>query len=204
MTAKILLLLGAFLVVAACQTPAPEEEFVVTRESVAPASRIDWVGQRTELEGDGELRVGAPLPAIELTNAKMAPEVLASPGKVQVIDTLPSLDTPVCNHQTHVLAETLALDPRVRRVTVSADLPYAQRRFATDAGITGVDFLSDYRAGAFARAAGLRIARNGLLARAVIVVDRDGIVRHLQIVPEITQMPDMEKAFSVANFLVGP
>jgi thiol peroxidase len=101
------------------------------------------------------------------------------------------------------LGESKALDPRIERITISLDLPYAQRRFVEESHLGNIVFYSDYRENNFAKSSGLQIMRNGLLARSVIVIDRNGIVRHLQIVPEIRQMPDMEKAFAVANQLVN-
>lgn len=131
----------------------------------------------------------------------MKPAALGTPGKVRVVVTLPSVDTPVCDVQTHQLGETPALAPDVERIAVSADLPYAMRRFKDESGLQRVTFLSDYREHAFAKAVGLQLARNGLLARSVIVLDEAGVVRHLQVVPEIIQLPDMAKAFEVANSL---
>lgn len=189
------------LVMSACQTP--KEEFAVTTSTVAPRSDITWLGNRTPLVGLGQVQVGQKLPDVMLTNLKMEQAPIGSPGHVKVIDTIPSIDTPVCDRQTHILSETKGLDPTVERVTISLDLPYAQRRFAEEAKIDNLQFLSDYRENRFARASGLQIERNGLLARSVIVVDREGIVRHVQIVPEITQMPDMDKAFEIANQLAG-
>ena len=126
---------------------------------------------------------------------------MSAPGHVKVINTIPSIDTPVCDRQTHVLGETKSLDPSIERVTISLDLPYAVRRFVEETKLDNINFYSDYRGNEFAHSSGLQIQRNGLLARAVMVVDQNGIVRHLQVVPEITQMPDMDKAFAVANQL---
>lgn len=182
------------LLAAAC---APK--LTVTRETVAPGSRITWIGEEAPLHAASGLAVGRPLPETALTNLKMMPETLAAQGRVLLIIAVPSLDTPVCDAQTHLLSETKTLDPRVVRVAVSPDLPYAQRRFSKKARLTNITYLSDYRTGAFGRETGLQIQRNGLLARAVMVVDRGGIVRHLQIVPEITHLPDMEAAFAAAN-----
>jgi thiol peroxidase len=173
----------------------------VTVQTVAPRSEITWVGKPSKLAGEGALRVGAKLPEASLVSLKMEPAVLGGTGRVRVIDTLPSLDTPVCDRQTHILGESTSLDPKIERITVSADLPYAQRRFADESKLQGITYLSDYRGGAFGRATGLQLERNGLLTRAVIVVDGEGVVRHLQIVPEILQLPDMAKAFAVANKL---
>jgi thioredoxin-dependent peroxiredoxin len=133
----------------ACQTTV--EEFEVTNKSVNPGADITWVGKQTRLIGTGHLQVGSVLPTVQLTNLKMEQTPLGRPGQVVVIDTIPSIDTPVCDRQTHILGSATSLDPSVQRMTISLDLPYAQRRFAEEAKIANIDFLSDYRAGEFTR-----------------------------------------------------
>lgn len=91
----------------------------------------------------------------------------------------------------------------MERITISRDLPFAQRRAARESGFEGIRFLSDYRSGAFGRSLGLLAADNELLARALLVVDREGIVRHVQVVPEITHLPDMRRAVAVAERLAA-
>jgi thiol peroxidase len=78
----------------------------------------------------------------------------------------------------------------------------AQLRFAEEAKLTNIKYLSDYRTGDFGMRTGLMADDNRLLARSVVIVDKDGIVRYIQVVPEITSLPDMEKAFAFANSLV--
>lgn len=183
---------------AACAT---KESFKVENGTVQPGSSITWLGEPTRLGPASALKVGAPLPTLTLTDLKMKPFVLAADGKVRLISVVPSLDTPVCDVQTHQLSEALDLAGTVERVTVSMDLPYAQRRFVEEAKLENVTYLSDYRDQSFGRATGLILERNGLLARALIVVDGQGIVRHLQIVPEILTLPDLAAAYKTANEL---
>ncbi|MGZ3657837.1 MAG: redoxin family protein [Bdellovibrionota bacterium] len=181
------------------------EEFQTSTGSTAPGSHIDWLGHDTRLLGDSKaLALGEPLPASMLVNEKMRPEVLGGNGKVRLISVVPSLDTEVCDRQTHILSETKKLSPEVERITVSRDLPYAQGRFAEKSKLENLRYLSDYKGGEFGHKMGLEIERNGLLARALIVVDKAGIVRHLQVVPLIYALPDMEKAIGVANELSKP
>jgi thiol peroxidase len=91
------------------------------------------------------------------------------------------------------------LPSTVRRVTISRDLPFAQKRFADQLTDTnGLYFLSDYAEASFGYATGLLIDQIHLLARAVIVVDRQGIVRYLQVVPSITHLPDLRKGMNIA------
>ena len=89
----------------------------------------------------------------------------------------------------------------VRLVTVSRDLPFAQKRFAEEAKIHNVLFLSDYRDGGFGASTGLMIQENRLLTRALVVVDKKGVIRYLEIVPDLGQLPDLKKAFQLAGSL---
>ena len=101
-------------------------------------------------------------------------------GKVRIISVVPSLDTPVCEQQTHHLSEkNKGLDKMIELITVSIDTPFAQQRFAQEAKIENVTFLSDYRGGDFGKTYGLFVQGLYILARAVLVVDKDNIVRHL-------------------------
>ena len=109
---------------------ATSETFEVTGKNVPPGSQITWLGEPTALRGEGGSKTGAALPALPLTGLDMKPASIGTPGKVRVIVTLPSVDTPVCDAQTHLLGETPDLAPAVERIAISADLPYAQRRFA--------------------------------------------------------------------------
>ena len=94
------------------------------------------------------------------------------------------------------------MSPGIERITISRDTPFAQKRFAEEAKLTDIMYLSDYKEGAFGRALGLLMDGPRLLARSVILVDGHGVVRYVQIVPEITNLPDMEKAFDRAQELV--
>jgi len=124
-------------------------------------------------------------------------------GKVRIISVVPSLDTKVCEQQTHILSgENRGLDRMVELITVSIDTPFAQKRFATEAKIANVTFLSDYRGGDFGKTYGLFLKDPHLLARAVMVVDPHNKVRHIQVTPELGQLPDMEEAFNVARSLI--
>jgi thiol peroxidase len=122
---------------------------------------------------------------------------------VRIINIVPSLDTPTCDAQTHELAEKdPALAQNVDMVTVSMDLPFAQARWARAAKVKGMTFLSDYQKAEFGMNNGLLIQPLRLLARAVIVTDKEGIVRYLQVVPEVTELPDMQAAMDVAKGLL--
>ena len=150
------------------------------------------------------IKVGEPLPSVILTGAGLAPVNIAdAKGKVRIINVVPSLDTPVCDAQTHELSEKdPALAENIELVTISMDLPFAQARWARAAKVKNVTFLSDYKDAEFGMNTGLLIQPLHLLARSVIVTDRNGVVRYIQVVPEITQLPDMTAAMSAAKGLL--
>lgn len=124
-------------------------------------------------------------------------------GKVRIISIVPSLDTKVCEQQTHYLSEkNKGLDRMVELITISIDTPFAQKRFAEEAKIANVTFLSDFRAADFGKAHGLLLKDPHLLSRAVMVVDKHNKVRYLQITPELAQLPDLDEAFRFAHSLI--
>jgi thiol peroxidase len=165
-------------------------------------TQITLHGKPLTLTGTA-LQEGQPFPAITIPDSGLQMTNLQSfKGKVTIISIVPSIDTKVCEKQTHILSEENGgLDKTVRLVTVSRDLPFAQKRFATEAKIHNVLFLSDYRDGKFGASTGLMIQENRLLARAVVVVDKEGVIRYLEIVPDLGQLPDMKKAFQLAGSL---
>jgi thiol peroxidase len=125
-------------------------------------------------------------------------------GKVLFLSIVPSIDTKICEAQTHYLGEEGdKLPAGIVRFTVSRDTPFAQIRFAKEAKLMDIKYLSDYKTGSFGRSTGLLIKGSLLLARAIILVDKQGIVRYIQVVPEISNLPDLEKAFTKAIELAG-
>jgi thiol peroxidase len=125
-------------------------------------------------------------------------------GKVLIISVVPSIDTKVCEEQTHHLGELItSLPAAIERITISRDTPFAQKRFSEEAKLLNVTFLSDYRDGSFGKATGLLIDDSMLLARSVIVVDQKGIVRYIQVVPELSHLPDLDAAFLKAESLLS-
>jgi thiol peroxidase len=164
---------------------------------------VMFKGSPLPLTGAG-IKVGDPLPAATLTGAGLAPVNIAdNKGRVRIINVVPSLDTPTCNAQTHELVEkdpTLAQN--VELVTVSMDLPFAQARWQRAAKAKDMVFLSDYKNAEFGMSTGLLIVPLHLLTRTVIVTDKNGVVRYMQIVPEITELPDMDAAMAAAKALL--
>jgi thiol peroxidase len=142
---------------------------------------------------------------VELTDAMTMNRVDLSKqgGSVLLLSIVPSLDTPVCEEQTHYLGEKGNEVPKdVKRIVISRDTPFAQKRFAKEAKLTNLEYLSDYKQGDFARSTGLLTEGLMLFARSVIVVDKQGIVRYIQVVPEMSHLPDLDKAFEKANELL--
>jgi thiol peroxidase len=203
---KITASIGALALLAGLAAPVlADDNMTVAKGSVAPGDghTVTLKGNSLPLAGS-PVRVGEPLPAATLVNGSMQPiNIAEANGKVRIINVVPSLDTPVCDAQTHELVEKdPALAQAIELVTVSMDLPFAQQRWARAAKVKGVTFLSDHRSGDFGMNNGLLIQPLRLLARAVIVTDKDGVVRYLQVVPEVTELPDMDAAMSAAKGLM--
>jgi len=148
--------------------------------------------------------LGEPAPDVTLIDNDLAPFALSSvTGKVCVVSAVPSLDTPTCDMETRRFnTEAAALGDDVVILTVSTDLPFAQKRWCGAAGVDRVVTLSDHREGAFGEAYGVMIKGLRLLARAIFVIDRDGILRYKQIVPEIAQEPDYEEILDTVRNLL--
>ena len=148
-------------------------------------------------------QLGKTLPTVRLPDLGLNMIDLQSfKGKVTILSVVPSLDTPTCDKQTHILSEeNKGLDKIANLITVSRDLPFAQKRFAKEARINNITFLSDYRDAEFGKSTGLLIEENRLLARAIFVLDQKGIIRYLEIVSELAKLPDMEKAMEFARSL---
>lgn len=124
-------------------------------------------------------------------------------GKVCLISSVPSLDTSVCDIQTRKFNEQAkALADDVVVLTISMDLPFAQKRWCGAADVENVRTLSDHRKAQFGNAFGVLIKELRLLARAVFVVNKDGVIRYIQIVDELTNEPDYEAALKAAKELL--
>ena len=175
----------------------------VEKDSVAPGSSVAKQGQNLKLIGQ-PISVGDALPSVMLVDAMtMKPvDLSAMKGSIVLLSIVPSIDTAVCEAQTHYLGEEgNRLPPQIKRITISRDTPFAQKRFAKEAKLEHIQFLSDYKEGAFGRATGLLIDGDMLLTRSVIILDKEGRVRYIQVVPEITHLPDLERAFQKAEEL---
>jgi thiol peroxidase len=124
-------------------------------------------------------------------------------GQVCIICSVPSLDTPTCDIETRVFNEEAAkLGPQVTLLTISMDLPFAQKRWCGAAGVDKVVTLSDHRSAGFGLAYGVLIKELRLLARSVFVVDREGRIRYIQLVKEIASEPDYAAILAAVRDLV--
>jgi thiol peroxidase len=139
-----------------------------------------------------EVRPGDKAPDFRVVDNSLSPVTLADyRGKVKLISAVPSLDTPVCDAETRRFnKEAAAMPGDVVVLTVSMDLPFAQKRWCGAAGIDRVTTLSDYQDRSFASAYGVLIKELKLLSRAVFVVDAGDVVRYVQQVREVTSEPD--------------
>ena len=165
---------------------------------------VTFKGSPLALAGPG-IKVGNALRDAKLAKGDLSlMNIAGTKGKVRIISIVPSLDTTVCEQQTHHLSEkNNGLDKMVELITVSVDTPFAQGRFAKEAKIGNVTFLSDFRGGEFGRTYGLLVKDPHFLARAVMVVDKQNVIRYLQITPELGQLPDLDAAFRAARALLA-
>ncbi len=189
------------LLLSAC---APKQAaLVIDSKSVVPGTQVAKRGEPLALTGTG-IKVGETLPNTSLIDAATMQPVNLNDyrGKVLFLSLVPSIDTKVCEAQTHYLGEQGDKMPAsVKRITISRDTPFAQERFAKEAKLEDIQYLSDYKEGSFGRSVGLLLDGPRLLARAIILVDKQGVVRYIQVVPDITHLPDLERAFTKATEL---
>ncbi|MDK1031469.1 MAG: thiol peroxidase [Planctomycetia bacterium] len=150
-----------------------------------------------------EVSIGDAAPNFTVLDGALEPVEFSSfAGKVCIISPVPSLDTPVCDLQTRRFnEEAAALRPGVVVLTISMDLPFAQKRWCASAGIENMRTLSDHRDASFGLAFGMLIKELRLLARGVFVVDGGGRVRYAQIVEELTEEPDYDAALQAVRKL---
>jgi len=151
-----------------------------------------------------ELKVGDKAPDFIVVGNDLSQVSLESfRGKVCIISSVPSLDTPVCDMETRRFnSEASRLGDDVVVLTISMDLPFAQKRWCGAAGVDRVVTLSDHRDGSFGRAYGVLIKDLRLLARAVFVMDKEGRIKYLELVKEIASEPDYEAVLAAVAKLI--
>jgi thioredoxin-dependent peroxiredoxin len=151
-----------------------------------------------------ELKEGEKAPDFVVLDKAMKEVTLRDfGGKIKVISVTPSIDTPVCHIQAmRFNQEAQKLPDTVVILNVSMDLPFAIERFCASEHIEKAIPLSDHRDASFGNSYGLLIKNLRLLARAIFVIDRDDIIRYVEIVPQLTNHPDYEKALEAVKKLL--
>jgi len=151
-----------------------------------------------------ELQVGDRAPDFVAIDNDLNPVSFDSfRGKVCIVSSVPSLDTPVCDMETRRFNDEAGrLGDDVEILTISMDLPFAQKRWCGTAGVDRVQTLSDHRDAAFGQAYGVLIKGLRLLARAVFVVDKEGTIRYMELVKEIASEPDYDSLLTAVKELV--
>lgn len=150
-----------------------------------------------------EIKIGDKAPNFVAADNTLKPVEFSSfAGKVCIISSVPSLDTPICDMSTRRFNQEAAhLGPETVILTISMDLPFAQARWCGAAGVDAVKTLSDHKDASFGEAFGVLIKEHRLLARAVFVVDRNGEVQYVDLVKEIAQEPNYDAALAAAKKL---
>lgn len=156
---------------------------------------VTFKGNPLTLVGN-EVKVGDSAPDFMALANDLSPVNLYSyKGKPIIISSVPSLDTPICDMSTRRFnEEAINHGNDIAILTVSMDLPFAQARWCGAAGVKNVVTLSDYKDASFGMQYGLLIKELRLLARAVLVIDKNGKIQYLELVPEIAQEPNYDSA----------
>jgi len=147
-----------------------------------------------------ELKPGDTAPDFSTVDNSLKPVTLNDTGmNVRIFSVVPSLDTPVCDAQTKRFNEEAAKLPDVDIITVSMDLPFAQKRWCGAFGIDKIKMLSDHRDGSFGTSYGTLIKDMRIESRAIFVVDQKNKIRHAEYVKEVADFPNYEAALSAAK-----
>ncbi len=173
---------------------------MTTQTATEQTGVITFRGSPMTLVGPA-LHVGAAAPNFSLSSADLSPFTLqdatAGGTRSALLIVVPSLDTPTCSVETSTFHKRLVeVPPDAAAFVVSVDLPFAQKRWAEANEAAGLTYLSDYRDHSFGLAYGLLIKEIDLLARAVIVIDKDGKLKYVEIVPEVASEPNYDGAFA--------
>ncbi|MBP2026976.1 thiol peroxidase [Acetoanaerobium pronyense] len=163
---------------------------------------ITMKGNPVTLAGK-EIKVGDKAPNFKVIDNDMNEVSFETfKGKKVIISVVPSLDTSVCEFQTTSFNERASEIEDVVILTISVDLPFAQKRFCVGKGIDKVKVYSDHRDLSFGKEYGFIIEELRLLARGIVVVDKEGIVKYVEYVKEVTEHPDYDKAIEEAKKLI--
>lgn len=147
-----------------------------------------------------ELKAGDTAPDFHATDVGLKPVTLSDTGNgVRIFSVVPSLDTPVCDAQTKRFNEEMETLPDVTVYTISADLPFAQKRWSGAFGVDRVKMLSDHKDMSFGENYGTLISDLRIESRAIFVVDKENKIRYAEYVKEVADHPNYEAALSAAK-----
>ena len=168
-------------------------------------SQVKLKGNAVSLEGELP-SLNQKVPDFTLIDPKLSEITLtAFQNKVGVILAIPSLDTPVCAKETRIFSEKLNNKSNALLLVASGDLPFAMQRYCTTEGLENVKVGSQYRDMNFSRSYGVHIADGplqGLTARAVFVIDKDQVLRYLELVEDISSEPNYNRALEEVEKLL--
>ena len=162
-------------------------------------ANVTFKGKEVTLLGS-EVKVGDQAPNFTVLANDLSEVTLdSSKGYKRIISVVPSIDTGVCDAQTRRFNEEASKLDNVKILTVSVDLPFAQKRWCAANGIDNVETVSDHRDTSFGEAYGVLIKELRLLARSVFVVDANDKVTYVEYVSEVTDHPNYEAAIEAAK-----
>jgi thiol peroxidase len=162
-------------------------------------ANVTFIGNKVTLLGN-EVKVGDKAPNFTVLANDLSEVTLENTkGQVRLISVVPSLDTGVCDAQTRRFNQEASNLGNVKILTISVDLPFAQKRWCGAAGVENVQTLSDHRDLSFGEAYGVVMQEFRLLARAIFVVDSNDTVTYVEYVSEGTNHPDYEAALAAAK-----
>ena len=151
-----------------------------------------------------ELQAGDHAPDFSVVDGTLSAVNLEKTGHhVRIISVVPSLDTPVCDLQTKRFNEEAAKLPGVDILTISMDLPFAQKRWCGAFGVDRIKMLSDHRTGSFGEAYGTLIKDLRIESRAIFVLDGDNLIRYVEYVKEVADHPNYDAALAAAKGATG-
>ncbi|MFA9391792.1 MAG: thiol peroxidase [Prolixibacteraceae bacterium] len=160
---------------------------------------VTFAGNPVTLTGHA-IQVGEKAPDFTGINQSLQEVTLSSfAGKTVVIAIYPSIDTGICQKQNRKFNELASGMSDVVVLSVSQDLPFAQKRFCAAEGLSSIVTLSDHRDREFGNKYGYLIKELALLARGTVVIDKKGIVQFVEIVPEITTEPDYDATLKILD-----
>ena len=164
--------------------------------------KVTFAGNPLTLVGK-EVSVGEMAPEFTVVDSGLQPKKLSDySGKVLVIAVYPSIDTSVCAAQNRKFNEIANKLKDVVVLSVSCDLPFAQKRFCAAEGLDSIVTLSDYKDVDFGMNYGFLIKELRLLARGTVVVDKNGTIQYVEWVPEVTEEPNYDKVLDVVKSLL--